>query len=68
MGWVRIPLVVLCILGGLMWFLPVLGLWMLPVGAVLLAEDLPFIKRPTMRALAKVQAWWDRRRGRPVRD
>ena len=62
--WVRIPLGVLCIGGGFLWFLPVLGLWMLPVGVILLAEDVPGLKRPAMRALGGVQGWWDRRRGR----
>lgn len=63
-GWVRIPLGVVLILGGFMGFLPILGFWMLPLGALLLSEDLPFLKRPTLRALGAVQAWWDRRRGR----
>ncbi|MGI4945629.1 MAG: hypothetical protein ACRYHQ_34540 [Janthinobacterium lividum] len=60
--WVRVPLGVLCVGGGFLWFLPVLGLWMLPVGMILLAEDMPVIKRPAMRGLGAVQAWWDRRR------
>jgi len=62
--WVRLPLGVLCIGGGLLWFLPVLGLWMLPVGVILLAEDVPGVKRPAMRGLGAVQGWWDRRRRR----
>jgi len=62
--WVRLPLGVLCIGGGFLWFLPVLGFWMLPVGVILLAEDVPGLKRPAMRALGAVQAWWDRRRRR----
>ncbi len=63
-GWVRVPLGVMLILGGFVGFLPILGFWMLPLGALLLAEDLPFLKRPTLRALGAVQQWWDRRRGR----
>jgi hypothetical protein len=62
--WVRIPLGVLCIGGGVVGFLPILGFWMVPVGALLLAEDVPALKRPTMRALGAVQGWWDRRKGR----
>ncbi len=50
----------LCIGGGFLWFLPVLGFWMLPVGVILLAEDVPRMKRPAMWALGAVQAWWDR--------
>lgn len=62
--WLRIMLGILLVLGGLFSFLPILGLWMLPLGILLLAEDMPFLRRPTMRALAAVQAWWDRRRKR----
>lgn len=63
-GWARIPLGVALILGGFVGFLPVLGFWMLPLGALLLSEDVPFLKKPTLRALGAVQQWWDRRRGR----
>ena len=63
-GWARVPLGVVLILGGFAGFLPILGFWMLPLGILLLAEDLPFLKRPTLRALGAVQEWWDRRRGR----
>lgn len=62
--WVRLPLGVAFILGGLVGFLPVLGFWMVPLGALLLAEDIPVLRNPTMRALGTVQRWWDRRRGR----
>jgi len=60
----RVPLAVVLVLGGFVGFLPILGFWMLPVGVLLLAEDLPVLKRPTLRALGTVQGWWDRRRGR----
>src|SRR5690242_19586468 len=42
-GWhiVRIPLALLLILGGIFSFLPVLGLWMLPLGLLVLAVDIP---------------------------
>ena len=62
--WVRLPLGVLMVLGGLAGFLPILGFWMVPVGLVLLGEDIPPVKRLTMRALAAAQGWWDRRQGR----
>ena len=60
--WVRIPLGVLLVCGGIVGFLPILGFWMVPLGLLLLAQDIPVLKRPTMRALAAVQRWWDRRR------
>jgi len=62
--WLRIPLSVVFILGGFLGFLPILGFWMLPLGVLLLAEDIPALKRPTLRALGAVQGWWDRRRRR----
>ena len=61
---VRVPLSILCILGGLLWFLPVLGLWMLPIGLILLAQDVPFLRRPVGRALLWAIARWERMRAR----
>lgn len=40
----RIPLGAALVLGGLLWFLPVLGLWMLPVGLLLLSEDVRWLR------------------------
>ena len=48
---VRLPMALLLILGGCFSFLPVLGVWMLPLGIMLLAVDVPFI-RPTVSANA----------------
>ncbi len=42
----RFPLSLLLIAGGLLSFLPVLGLWMLPFGLLLLAIDLPVLRGP----------------------
>ena len=61
-AWLRIPLALLFLCGGMLGFLPVLGFWMVPFGLILLAEDVPPLRRPTLRALGAVQAWWDRRR------
>ena len=44
--WVRIPIGLLCIVAGFFWFLPVLGLWMLPFGLLLIAYDVPFLRKP----------------------
>jgi len=38
--------------------LPVLGFWMLPVGLVLLSEDVP----PLARASSRLLGWVERRR------
>ena len=55
--WLRIPIGILLMLGGVFAILPVLGLWMLPLGLVLLAQDIPFLRRPTRRGLL----WLERR-------
>lgn len=46
---VRIPFAVLLVLGGLFSILPGLGIWMLPLGLLLLAIDLPMLREPTTR-------------------
>lgn len=53
----RIFVSLLLVIGGLLAFLPVFGLWMLPLGLVIIAQDLPFLERPLLRAFQ----WADRR-------
>lgn len=57
--WLRLPIGVALIAGGILGFLPVLGFWMVPLGALLLGEDIPPVRRLTLRALGKAQQWWD---------
>jgi hypothetical protein len=61
---VRIPLAILLILGGIFSFLPILGLWMLPLGLAVLAVDVPPLKRPVGNALVRLQRWLARMRRR----
>ena len=64
---VRIPLAILLMVGGIFSFLPVLGLWMLPLGLVLFAQDVPFLQTPMAKALGWIERKWDRastRKGR----
>ena len=56
--WARIPAGVLLIIGGCLSILPVFGLWMLPLGLILLADDIPPLRRGRGRALD----WVARRR------
>src|SRR4029079_12301730 len=65
----RIPLGILFILGSFFWFLPVLGLWFLPVGLLLIAQDVPVLRRPVGRMTLylhdrwiRLREWWKRRR------
>jgi hypothetical protein len=54
----RIGAGLLLIIGGLLAVLPVLGIWMLPLGLALLAEDVPVLKSLRSRVLD----WVERRR------
>jgi hypothetical protein len=53
--WVRIPAGLFLILGGVLSILPILGLWMLPLGLVLIAEDVALLRRVTGRLLAWIE-------------
>lgn len=67
---VRIPLGILCIIAAFFWFLPVVGLEFLPLGLLLLAQDVPFLRRPAARlTLWLISAYeWMRKRWRAWRS
>jgi hypothetical protein len=54
---VRIPLAILLLMGGVFSFLPVLGLWMLPLGLLVLAIDIPALRRPVGNMIVRLQRW-----------
>lgn len=57
--WLRNSAGVLLMLGGLLGpVLPILGVWMVPLGLVLLAVDFPWAQRLNDR----LHRWWERRR------
>lgn len=67
---VRLPLGILCIVAGFLWFLPVVGLEFLPVGLLLIAQDVPFLRKPVARMTLyllerwkRLRAWWAKRHG-----
>ena len=63
--WIRIPAGLLLIVAGFFGFLPVIGFWMAPLGALLLAQDVPFLQRPILRALDWLEHKWNEwKRGR----
>ncbi|RDD63937.1 hypothetical protein DRB17_00470 [Ferruginivarius sediminum] len=43
--WVRRGVAGLLILGGLLGFLPVLGVWMLPLGLIILSDEVSWLRR-----------------------
>jgi cobalamin biosynthesis protein CobD/CbiB len=61
---IRIPVGVLCILGSFLWFLPVLGLWLLPLGLLLIAQDIRWLQRPVGRFMLWSLDHWRRFRAR----
>jgi hypothetical protein len=66
---VRIPLAILLVGGGVFSFLPILGLWMLPLGLVLIAQDVPVLEKPTAQALGWLERkWMARQRARDTRQ
>jgi hypothetical protein len=65
--WIRLPLGILCIIASLFWFLPVIGIEFFPIGLLLIAQDVPFLRRPTAKLLfwladkwRALHAWWER--------
>ena len=55
------PSGLLLILGGVLSFLPIRGIWMLPLGLLLLAEDLPVLRSWRSRILDLIERhrpWW----------
>ena len=50
----RIPAGIGLILGGTVGFLPILGFWMVPLGLAVLAQDVPVMRPPLARLLAKI--------------
>lgn len=61
---IRIPLGILLVIGGVLSILPVLGIWMLPLGLLLLSVDIPFLRGPTASGIIRLRRWWDTRKSR----
>jgi hypothetical protein len=50
-AYISVPVGVLFVIGGLLSFLPVLQVWMLPLGLWILSPHVPFARRLTRRML-----------------
>jgi hypothetical protein len=65
---VRIPLAILLVFGGIFSILPVLGLWMLPLGLLLIAQDIPFLQKPVAQFLGWCERKWaDHQRAKQIK-
>jgi hypothetical protein len=62
MIWLRVPLGIALFCGGFLAILPVLGMWMTPLGLILLAQDFPPVRRGVYRLInwtaAKRPRWF----------
>ena len=47
------------IVGGVFGFLPILGFWMIPLGTLLIGEDIPPVRRATLALLGWIYRRWD---------
>jgi hypothetical protein len=62
--YVRIPVGLLLVAGGFVGFLPVLGFWMIPLGLLVLAVDIPLLRPVVSATLVRARRWLRARRGR----
>lgn len=67
--WVRLPVGILLMLLSTLSFLPIIGLELLPLGLLLVAQDVPFLRKPAARmmlwfedAWRVVKRWWRSRK------
>jgi hypothetical protein len=67
---IRIALGILLLFGGFLGFLPILGFWMVPLGLLILAVDIPMARRVRRRLEIRFGRWlvrtspkWARRFG-----
>jgi hypothetical protein len=56
--WKRLALGMLFILGSFFWFLPVVGIEWFPIGLLLIAQDVPFLRRPAARLMLWLENRW----------
>jgi hypothetical protein len=71
---VRLPLGILCIIASFFWFLPVIGIELFPIGLLLIAVDVPFLRRPVGLFVlwledrwVTLRRWWRRKRKARIR-
>ena len=55
---VRAPLALLFLAGGFLGFLPVLGFWMIPLGLLILAIDLPLLRPAVTAVMIRARRRW----------
>ena len=56
--WVRLPVGIVLILAGIVGFLPILGFWMVPLGLIVMAKDIPPLRPTLVRCLDWAERKW----------
>lgn len=56
--WLRLPLGIVLIGLSFLSFLPVIGLELLPLGLLLIAEDVPFLRKPAAKMMIWLEDAW----------
>jgi hypothetical protein len=65
MPWpLRLTIGFLLIFGGFFWFLPILGLWMVPLGLLVLSVDFQWARRGYLSVILWLRRLRDRQRAR----
>lgn len=66
--WVRIPMGFVLIVAGCFGYLPIIGIELIPLGLLLIAQDVPFLRKPVAelmlwleRKWIQLREWWERR-------
>lgn len=62
---VRMPAAILLILIGLIGIFPIVGLSLIPLGLILVAEDIPFLQPPIARMLAWIERKFPKKAAAP---
>ena len=63
---VRIPVGMVLVFGGLISILPLFSIWMLPIGLLLIAVDVPPLKRPVAGFIIHSHRWLTKRKRRLI--
>jgi hypothetical protein len=56
--WLRLGIGLTLILLSPLWFLPIIGIEWLPLGLLLIAPDVPFLRKPVARFVVWADARW----------
>lgn len=67
--WIRWPAGLALIVAGIFGFLPVVGIEMIPLGLLLIAQDIPYLRKPVgagmlwlERKWRALRTWWTKRK------